>query len=253
MKPEILCRPSFPKLSWIAHSQSTKRIAETGAGQFDELTSHHWHSLQARYTLVNVRRTSIVIVTSLLLSSCSAGGSSDSLQACTTRARVEPFSICVPDGWIAATSDFGSKGSSIITLVHSETDDPPLNIHVKHEPLAFPVTSSLQFAKRARELTAKQAPSYEFVSLSPITANGSPSLFHVFTAKPPGEERNIAYYQMVIPVEDEGYGFSATREREPLEDDDAVVRTIFESILFDSAEDDPGSGVGSEAEPTNSA
>jgi hypothetical protein len=132
-----------------------------------------------------------------------------------------------------AESMFGDQGSSILTFRKVGSDDLPLYIHVKHEPLLSPVSSPMEFAKRGRRIAVEQAPSYTLVSLSDITVDGSATLFHTFTAEPVEEEGVIAYYQTVIPFGNVGHGFSATRQREPRGEDGALARTIFESIRFE--------------------
>jgi len=185
-----------------------------------------------------MRRLSLLILL-LILAACSGGESDRTLSTCTTRTRVESFSLCIPDGWILATSNFGNESSSVLTFHREGTDEPPLYVHVKHEALQDKTLSPLLFAKRGREIASQQAPEYLLISIEDIQVNSARTLLHVFLATPDEGRDPIAYYQLILPVDGRGYGFSATLQREMREEDEALVRSIYESITFDP--NDPAS------------
>lgn len=137
--------------------------------------------------------------------------------------------MCLPEGYLMATSPFGEKDSVILTIKQATGDSPPLQIHVKHDTLPSSPHSSMDLAREAMHTSAKQAPDYTLLATGSLTVARSSTFLHIFSASPQ-PDTSLAYYQMVIADGREAYGLTATRRAARTDVDESLVRSIFESI-----------------------
>lgn len=152
----------------------------------------------------------IIVCASLLaLTSCKAKPADELARNCLIeRTTVNDLSICLPDGWAAATQEFGEKGSYIVMLSDNGDKGLVMQIHVKKDVLKEPVEHHLEFSERAVEIARDTAPNYAPVSTEPITVNGEKTILHIFDASPDPEVEIVRYYQFIIVNDGAAYGFT---------------------------------------------
>ena len=68
------------------------------------------------------------------------------------------FSLCLPDGWVAVTQEFGEEGSYIVMLSDNGDKGLVMQVHVKKDALEEPVEHHLEFSERAVEIARDTAP-----------------------------------------------------------------------------------------------
>lgn len=165
----------------------------------------------------------------LLFSSC---GKSPAISCEGTISVVDTFSICIPTGYILGTQEFGDKTSYVMYLGKASGAEQLMQVHVKKDTLTSPVTSSMEFAERAVELSRGSAPNYTPVSTEPIDVNHQPTILHIFEAQPQGAEEPVRYHQFVTLHEGVAYGFTAVvKPNTPAEELQALL-TALQGIVF---------------------
>ncbi len=176
----------------------------------------------------------IIVCASLLaLTSCKEKPADNLARNCLIeRTTVNDLSLCLPDGWAAATQEFGEEDSYIVMLSDNGDKGLVMQIHVKKDVLKEPVEQSLEFSQRAVEIARDTAPNYKPVSTEPVTVNGEQTILHIFEASPDPEVESIRYYQFILVHEGVAYGFTGVMAPETDEDIRKTLVDVFTNVRF---------------------
>ena len=152
----------------------------------------------------------IMIAAGLLtLTACGGEPNDDLARNCAVeRVEIERFSLCLPNGWVAATQQFGEQGNFVVNIQDDGVLGIVMQMHVKKDPLEQPVGDKMAFARQAVEISRASAPNYEPVSTEPVTINGEETLLHIFDATPGEDAETLRYYQFVAINGGIAYGFT---------------------------------------------
>ena len=166
-----------------------------------------------------------------LLAACS--GKKQALADCPVAPTpIERFSLCLADGWHAATQPMGTAGSIIVSIAPTHSSGTLMQIHVKKDPLQEDIASSMEFAERAVAITRQQAPNYVAVGTEPMTIAGEQTLLHTFDATPDPKRPTVRYYQFVTTNAGIAYGFTAVISPSVDADTQETLLTILRSVRF---------------------
>ncbi len=152
----------------------------------------------------------IMIAAGLLtLTACGGEPDDDLARNCAVeRTEVERFSLCLPDGWVASTQQFGEQGNFVVNIQDDGVLGVVMQMHIKKDPLQQPVRDKMAFARQAVEISRASAPNYSPVSTEPTTINGEETLLHIFDATPGEDAETMRYYQFVTIYGSVAYGFT---------------------------------------------
>ncbi len=177
----------------------------------------------------------IVSVALLALTNCKGEPNDPVARNCATeRTVVEEFSLCLLEGWVVATQEFGDQGNFVILVkdMNSEEQGAVMQIHVKKDTLQQPVQNHLEFAERAVQIARENAPNYSPISTEPITINGEETILHIFEASPNETEGSQRYYQFVTISNGAAYGFTAVMVPDANEDMLKTLVDVFTNVQF---------------------
>lgn len=168
----------------------------------------------------------IIVCASLLaLASCKEKPADDLARNCLVeRTAVNDLSLCLPDGWVAVTQEFGEKGNYVIMLSDAEKS-LLMQVHVKKDALQEPVENHLEFSERAVEIARETAPNYKPISTEPVTVNGERTILHIFEASPDPKAESVRYYQFIVINDNAAYGFTGVMAPGT---DEAMEKTLIE-------------------------
>lgn len=173
-----------------------------------------------------MKRTTFLILASVLLVSCGGEGGEGGSASCDKEYWDGTVGVCLPKHWVVIDREtLRQRGVPDDTIAAFQSEDAVSGqfptVTVTREPMVDIVTAEDYSEANIRSVSV--LPGYDFIDSTRVSIDSESVSLHIFTAQPRADESKRRFYQVSTVSEEVGYTITGTG---PVSVDDGLEKQL---------------------------